>query len=718
MPKLHFRTNAKVERLIGRELITNNTIAIFELIKNSYDAGARKVEINFLNFLPHNNERGKIISTDHSVIEVADNGKGMTFNEIKEFWMELGTAHKQHNKHQELRLRSSEIETVIRRAVNGEKGIGRFGVDKIGAQLEMESIDQNLLQKTVVYFDWNEFDDTTKLIEQVPCEYTILPVPKNSESGLALKIKSLRDNWSWKDILTLKRSLKKFLSPLPINQDEFKIYLTYSYIVNGKVVKETEEIVNDAFDYLKTSIYIELDVNNEAFYEIYDREDIIEENKFKFETQHPFGAIQLQLFYLDSGDKSVFAKKMGLTTREYGNIKIFRDNFRIMPYGETHNDWLEIDNRHAQGVFRTFATRDVIGYVLLSHDPKKRNGKLKEATDRVGLIEDVPEFEELKRFIWNAIELLENYIFNRIKKQAKEASQVLKLETSGLKSDAQFLARSIKELIDNSSIAKEEKNAISKNISNQTKELLRKIDTVEFATKEIDRKIKIFSQITAKEGILYDILHSIKNKLAVIDAQIKGFNLKISMAGLEISTNPLETAVASIGDLVDGALTKVNASKLKKVNYFVEDIIHEVFESYMETLKQEGIQVNYELNSPQVRIKCTPEAFKTNVFLNLLSNSVKALSNTQNKVITIKTLVNQSYIEIYFSDNGSGIDEDNIPFIFSLWSSNTSGTGIGLATAKDTVEDHNGEIHYVDMQETNKVTTFLIKLPIIKVGEL
>jgi len=78
MSFLKFRTNAKVENLIGRELITSNTIAVFELIKNSYDAGAKRVDIKFINFLFHEDNRNLVVSTPNSRIIISDNGKGMS----------------------------------------------------------------------------------------------------------------------------------------------------------------------------------------------------------------------------------------------------------------------------------------------------------------------------------------------------------------------------------------------------------------------------------------------------------------------------------------------------------------------------------------------------------------------------------------------------------------------------------------------------------------
>lgn len=710
---MYFRTNAKVERLVGRELITNNTTAIFELVKNSYDAGAKKVVIKFGNFLNYQGDKSLVLSNKDSYIQINDTGKGMTKEEIEKYWMELGTPNKEKNRYQEVRLRDSQIDVIAKRIVNGEKGIGRFGVDKIGSILILESIDENLKEKTKVYFEWDKFNDTSKLIHEIPCEYSCRTVKIGEKPGTHLTIKGLRDMWTWRDIENLKRSLKKFLSPVGIQQDEFNIYFIYEYEENGQVFEKNEQIINDAFDYLRTNIYAELDIQGNLFYEITDNDYIVEEKELRNYNKSPFGAVKIKIYYLDSKDKSVFTKKMGIKTHEYGNIQIFKDNFRILPYGEVHNDWLEIDNRHAQGVFRTFGTRDLVGYIILSHDKTKENFVLQEATDRMGLVEDVPEFEQFKRFTQMIISILENYIFTRIQKQAKETTQVIKNESINVKQDATNLVNDFKDVLDNLNIPQTEKKQILNRIDNKSSSLIEKINTVEHASKEIEKKIKIYSQITSKEGVLYDTLHAIKNKLAIIDAQLNEFQLEIESAKLQIDIDELKIAFDSICKMVERALNKVTSSKLRKTIIPIKQIVYESIESFMPRLKAEDIRIKNLFEAGDKKVRCSFEAIKTNVLENLFDNSVKALKGNQNKEITVLTKVNKDFIEIYFSDNGKGIPEDKIPFIFSLWSSNTGGSGIGLATAKDTLEDVGGEILCVDLGEADKTTTFLIRLPII-----
>lgn len=711
MPEFRFKTNAKVERLVGRELITNNTVAIFELVKNSYDAGAKSVEIKFGNFLYHDNNRSKVVSTDNSFIEVSDNGKGMSPEEIETYWMELGTPNKELNRHQEVRLRKQQIDIVVKRTVNGEKGIGRFGVDKIGSYLNMESIDKNLKSKTIVNFDWSEFDNSDKLIEHIPCEYIILPVEKNDTSGLKLKIMNLRDKWTWKDVDELKKSLRKFLSPIIIQQDEFRIFFTFPEKQMGKIIQTTEEVINDSFEYLKTSISAKMYKTGAVSYEIIDRGRVVEKEEIKFWEYSSIGEVEVKIFYLDPDDKRAFTKNMGLRTSDYGNIKIFKDNFRVMPYGESHNDWLKIDKEHAQGFLRTFGTRDLVGYVLLSHDLAKGNQALREATDRVGLIEDVEEFDDLKKFVWKAIKVLQIYIFERLDKQSKEAAQILKRESGSLKYETNNLITSVKDIIKKIALPKEQKQHILNELENNSAALMKKIETVETASKEIERKINVYSQITSKEGLLYDMLHTVKNKLAVIQAKIDEFRMEVKDSKINKSIDGLDIAFRVIQKMVEGALDKVNSSKLRKNVVQLDEVLNIVSNDYLPRFRQERIEVIQEYTTAGVLVRCSIDSIKSNVFENLFDNSVKALEKTEEKKLLIKTKINNGFAEIFVSDNGCGIPKDKIPFIFSLWSSNTLGTGIGLATARDTMKDHEGEIAYVDIGDEGLSTTFLIRLP-------
>ena len=108
-----------------------------------------------------------------------------------------------------------------------------------------------------------------------------------------------------------------------------------------------------------------------------------------------FGSIKTQVFMFNQGDKIRFANRYGLRVRDYGNIRLYRDSFRIYPYGEAKNDWLDIDRRQTQGMMRFLGTRDLIGYVQIG---KETNPNLKPLTNRQGLEENAA-FEQLRHFV-------------------------------------------------------------------------------------------------------------------------------------------------------------------------------------------------------------------------------------------------------------------------------------------------------------------------------
>lgn len=699
-----FRTNSKVKSLVGQELITNNNIAIFELIKNSYDASATKVEIQFYNFKLKNDEWQ---SQENSSIRVIDNGNGMTTEEIDKYWMELGKSSKEKNK--VIRVNSEKMQKVIERFANGEKGIGRFGVDKIGDNLTLESIGKNHNQKTTVYFDWSKYNDRTKLLQEIKNEYKIETV-NGLTSGLSLTIGNLRDSWGSKDIESLRKSVSKFLSPNKTENEDFKIF--FSFYIEDKEV-DTYEIINDSFSYLKCKLNADLSTDGLCKIEIINNgTKVSEERIFVYPEGSPIGDIQSEIYYLDKGDKISFTKNMGMRTSDYGNIKVFRDSFRIMPYGEPHNDWLEIDKAHAQGAFRTFGTRDLVGNIFLSGKTIAEKKIFKEATDRVGLIEDANEFQELKDFEWVLIKKLEKYIFDQLRKDSQEATEVIKLETSEMKQEAKSTFDSFRKIVEDIDIEPIQKKEILNNFNETSNKFIDKLDNVERATAEVERKIKVYSQLSYKEGILYEMLHSIKNKLSVVDAQIRGFEHTINKTDLDIDTSILRNTYADIQKLVNGSLDKVNSSKLSKVNISLSEIMNDIISFQNDQLREKNIKFSVSALK-QFKfdyIRCIPESIKS-VFENLFSNSIKALENTDNSRIEIKIERSDSYYDIFFSDNGIGVPEEKKHSLFTLWSSSTSGTGIGLASARDVVEDHGGAIDYVELDDDNFNTTFLIKLP-------
>ncbi|NOL31115.1 sensor histidine kinase [Bacillus altitudinis] len=713
--ELKFRTNSKLEKLIGRELITNNTIAFFELIKNSYDAGAKQVSIIFDNMIDYEVKiKGKrknreyfidgikvaydtVVSNGNTKVTIKDNGDGMSFSEVNKYWMEIGVVHKE--KVQKIDVQTSSVEGMYSRILNGEKGIGRFGTDKLGANLKLIAIDKSGKERTTVNFDWNKFDDHSKMLQDVTHEVYREKIQNEEQSGVTLVISELRDEWSIRDIEELKKQLKKFISPFSQEQEYFSISIHY----NGK----SEKIINDAFEYSNTYIEGNINEQGEFKYVILDNE-LVQSNEIIKLNEPIFGSAKLKIIYMDRAAKLGFTKRTGLSTKDYGNIKVFRDNFRIFPYGEKDNDWLGIDNLHAQQVFRSLGTRDIIGYVSISNI---ENAGLKDSTNRLGLVEDTEEFREFKRFVWNCILILQNYIFNKIKEETQKEGNVIKVKTEEGKQKAEKFNKEIQEVINKSSLPKNEAKNILKLIEENNKTLQKDYDEVKKANEELNKRIKVFQRISGSEGILLDLLHSIKNKTAIIDSQLFKLITQANKYSIDIDYEKFENALHSINKLVNSALRKASSSKLQKKPEIFSDIIEESIEENKEKCNLNNIEIQYNFNDHFKRVRCNKDSIKI-VTDNLFDNSIKALNKCFNKSINIHTKANNSFVELYFSDNGPGIEDDDAPFIFNVGFTNTDGNGLGLANSLDILQNHGGDITLISMQERKQGATFLIKVPI------
>lgn len=154
MPEqLSFKINAHLKDIIGKELITSDFIAIFELVKNSYDAGATRVEIVFENIKGQNLEKGKIY--------IRDNGEGMSFDDLKNKWLVVGYSEK---KELEMQLKDIDFRSKIgsKRIFAGAKGIGRFSCDRLAKRLVVYTKKRTDPLINVLEIDWTRFEENSK----------------------------------------------------------------------------------------------------------------------------------------------------------------------------------------------------------------------------------------------------------------------------------------------------------------------------------------------------------------------------------------------------------------------------------------------------------------------------------------------------------------------------------------------------------------------------
>ena len=209
----NFKISAALKDLIGKELITDEFVAVFELVKNSFDANASKVEVIFENNYEPDNAR----------IIIKDSGKGMNYDDLKNKWLFVAYSAKRLGKENE----DYRDKIKTQRVFAGAKGVGRFSCDRLGRFLNMITIKDEpnpKIENLVV--NWEDFENADdEEFVNIRVTHNILEENKYQiNKGTILEISGLRDNWDRLRILKLKKSLAKLINPNQGNDcDNFEI---------------------------------------------------------------------------------------------------------------------------------------------------------------------------------------------------------------------------------------------------------------------------------------------------------------------------------------------------------------------------------------------------------------------------------------------------------------------------------------------------------------
>ena len=169
---IRFSVDAGVIDRLGSELVARQETAVSELVKNSYDADATKVNIKFEN---SDEIRGTLY--------IEDNGTGMNREQLINGFMRISSSSKIHNP----------ISETYKRKRAGQKGIGRFAVQRLAEKLTITTQTENDDTALVLSINWNEYANDLDLNA---ITNKIFTKPKTKEKGTVLKIEDLKDKWS------------------------------------------------------------------------------------------------------------------------------------------------------------------------------------------------------------------------------------------------------------------------------------------------------------------------------------------------------------------------------------------------------------------------------------------------------------------------------------------------------------------------------------------
>lgn len=407
MAKVSFRTNAELKSIIGKDLITDDNIAVLELVKNSFDAGSKRVDIIFENLIHHSDLKA-YKKDNNSRIIISDFGKGMSQFDIENKWLNIAYSEKKEKKEE------------YGRTLAGNKGVGRFSCDRLGKYLTIytkQNNQQNYIQLSINWVEFERKDDINLNIQDI--EFELVEISKEVfnlkttiqpfESGTVLEISSLREEWDYYKILSLKRQLERLINP---NQNYSSLKFDINIIANEYLEVENNKpeyekingiVKNQIFEKLNfkvTSIQSKITIDGQYIITILkDRGNtiftLIEKNRFDLLRD-----IKIHVYYLNPYSKAYFTKQTGMRSVDFGSISLFINGFRIPPYGDYGDDWLGMENRKNQGRNRYLGTREVIGRIEVKNN------------DDISLDDD----DDVFKIISSRSGIVNNEIFNQLTK--------------------------------------------------------------------------------------------------------------------------------------------------------------------------------------------------------------------------------------------------------------------------------------------------------------
>ncbi|WP_417858791.1 ATP-binding protein [Xanthomarina gelatinilytica] len=709
---VRFSVDAGVIDRLGTELVARQETAVSELVKNSYDADAVKVTLKF----EDSDAVGGILFID-------DNGLGMTKDQLINGFMRISSTDKLRNP----------LSERYKRKRAGQKGIGRFAVQRLGEKLTITTQTLNDDFALVLTIDWNKYQGDKDLAN---ITNKIISVPKRKEEGTTLKIEGLKDRWSQAAIKRIYRYVSAIIQPFPLSEQEENTSNEEDIVDPGfktvfkKIENDRSIIIADEskmiYDHALAEIEGWIDNNGLGIYSITSDKLGLEEygeiGSDPDDMSKPFSELKKVRF-----KAYYFIYNAGLLPKMYetsikksastsGGIRLYRNGFRVLPYGEPGNDWLKLDQSVTRrSILPVHGNNNFFGFVELTD----KEGRFNETSSREGLLEN-EALIQLQNFVYRTllsgvIKIAEERNVKIVSGQQKEGKLYEKIEVR-IKDIAHTLEALDLEL------EKEEGNIqVKKRRKKRLKKLQKDIKEVAELQKEETSKMlkeKSMLRVLSSVGItIGQFIHEVRDYVSSMESDVKFLLEKLRS----------DTVLTERLLILDKNITTFKSYTSYFDNVISQNVVRELIpieiqnraEYFWKSIHSDAVKSGIKFNMPirnGVYLYTRPmhPSEWSSILFNLYTNAKKAIKRTKNPgEIKIECGLENNNIYLEFSDTGDGISEENEEKIFEEFFTTTSpntfeeidesneitGTGLGLKIVKDIVSNYRGSIQVVSPKE-------------------
>jgi signal transduction histidine kinase len=721
------RPRAKIIRTIGDQLVSGPEAALIELVKNSFDADSPSVAIKITPRDLNSKE------PEFGMITVIDTGHGMSLIDLTDKWFEPATTDKV-----ERRLSPNG------RIMLGAKGVGRFASARLGTNLYMKTarkISDNTLEASEIVLDWTIFEKK-KYLDEVDIAIATKIIGVEQPSGVSLEISSLRDQWTKSQLEVLIRELRRLASPLRTREDRFSIYLDLSDFKSDKhgfdgksllagLTASPEEVENlgelieitplhmdNVYHYMVQGSFDGTGRFNGTF--VNQRGDgkiqkiELPENALTFDEQY-CGDIELRLNIYDREGEAVVElfEKLGLGAigrldakrilDENIGIGIYREGFRIRPYGDAETDWLELERMRVQNPSKKLGLNQVWGVVNILDE---RMSGLIERSSREGL-EHNGAFQRLKRMVAGLLTYVESIRYDF--RQTVGLSRKTSGDTSEVRTKADMAATAIAV----ASLPKKYRGKVEQAMK-------RDAEALKTSIAELETYQQALASNSTLGLVVAQVLHDGRRFLSDISTRSKRLNdgaprlLEESVFGTHFretfgkeagSVNKSSTELSKLFKLLDPISGK---KKGRAKNFDLDSVIVNSLSLFSDVIKNLDIKIIFDFDKSKLQV-FGHESDLMAALLNIVDNAIHWLGTSSNsRILNVKSVEADKYVRLIISNNGPLISDRFIPNLFSPgFSLKSEGSGIGLAIAREAMRASKGDVAY---DKNGNETTFVIEM--------
>ena len=695
-PRVPFRVHPRAVAALGRDLVTDDVVAIMELVKNSYDALATRVDVRI--------RPARELFSDHDYIEVADDGHGMDQDTIRDAWCVIATPS---------RLERPTAKAGNRvRAVTGEKGLGRLAAARLGDDIRVRTRQAGgpVLEFSL---NWGELFRAED-IGDVGIRVSTLPGDSFGRAhGTSIQIGSLRSEWDGDKMDALGRDLARLISPF--GPHDFAIRLDVPGRDGTADVRDVH--LPQYMSEPKYRIAGNVDGDGTVHWGYRyrpiggagGREEAREEScSDDAETGIACGPFEFEIraWDLSTDDTRDMAahyrearSRIRGTIRRHRGILLYRDDVLVLPKSDRARDWLGLDLRRVSRVGTRLSTSQIVGHVRIT---RADNPLVTDTSDRERLVAN-PAYDAFRGAILRIVEILEN---ERDTDRAEDRKQ---------DSAKDLLAEVTAEpLITELRAIRDEFGSVDDAIA-ATETHARKLER---AKTDIERRFGYYNRLAVVGTIAQVVIHEIRNQTTVIGRGLK----KAAAAAKTLGDKALGRAV----DLAARSATTLDElaerfAPLARRGYrpgrrisVLEEAIDRCCEMLAPELRSRVVTVE-KPRGTRTRVRIDPGELDT-VIVNLMTNSLYWMSRHRGKHrlrFRVKPGPTAGRVTVSVDDTGPGIDVRDREFVFRPgWTRKPGGIGMGLVVASEMVEDRGGGMRTIIVGELGGAT-FEFDLPLV-----